>query len=392
MDTKNITLLCKVVDNFGDIGFVYRLARALTELDSSLRLRLVVSDIASFAALCPLVDATKTEQTCYGWQIFDWNAENVCTRAFTADPPAIILECFQCGRPDWLDALLFDGDRADGQHMHADKDDAVHIINIDYLTAEPYADEFHLLKSGTRSARVKKINFMPGFTDKTGGLLLDRAFMQSRKTAYAQQTAYNAQQTVASGADDRTFTATFFSYERDCAPVVQGLTAFQTRSGRAVRVLVAAGKSHAPFMQAWERAGKPFAVQALPFLPQEEWDALLCAADWNFVRGEDSMSRVCLAGVPFVWQAYPQDEDYHVVKLAALNDRLRAYIPASIAPAYDDYTRAYNTGKDTAAALAHLLMHADTLHAGFLRFSDALIANGNLAQHILDWVAKLLLV
>ncbi|MDE6349393.1 MAG: elongation factor P maturation arginine rhamnosyltransferase EarP, partial [Treponemataceae bacterium] len=45
IDTKNITILCKVVDNFGDIGFVYRLARALTERDGQLRLRLIVSDL-----------------------------------------------------------------------------------------------------------------------------------------------------------------------------------------------------------------------------------------------------------------------------------------------------------------------------------------------------------
>ena len=44
MDKKNITILCKVVDNFGDIGFVYRLARALSEEDDSLKLRLIVSD------------------------------------------------------------------------------------------------------------------------------------------------------------------------------------------------------------------------------------------------------------------------------------------------------------------------------------------------------------
>ena len=31
----DITLLCKVVDNFGDIGVVYRLARALKELSDA---------------------------------------------------------------------------------------------------------------------------------------------------------------------------------------------------------------------------------------------------------------------------------------------------------------------------------------------------------------------
>lgn len=381
MDIKNITILCKVVDNFGDIGFVYRLARAINELDTTVRLRLVVSDVASFSALAPQVDANKPEQTCYGWQIYDWNADEACTHAFTQDPPAIILECFQCGRPDWLESLLFD-DTSKKDTAHTKKntvpfsDEFVQILNIDYLTAESYADDFHLLKSGTRSARVKKINFMPGFTAHTGGLILDRAFLQSRAA-------------VLTHGDTDDFTAVFFSYERECAPVVRALADFQKKTERRVHVLVAAGKSCAPFLQAWERASKPFAVETLPFLPQEHWDALLCRADWNFVRGEDSLSRACLAGNPFVWQAYPQDEDYHLVKLAALNDRLRPFLPAEAFAAYNAYTRAYNVGKDTSDDLLALLLQADTLRAGFARFADTLVANGNLAEHLLTWLNTL---
>lgn len=375
IDTKNITILCKVVDNFGDIGFVYRLARALTEQDGRLCLRLIVSDLPSFAALAPLVAPDKNEQTCYGWQVFDWNAADVCTRSFTQQPPAVILECFQCGRPDWLESLLFDKP-AGGAH----NDDFVQIVNIDYLTAESYAEDFHLLKSGTRSIRVKKINVMPGFTAKTGGLLLDNAFMQGKKKAARARATGNA---------PRTMTAVFFSYERDCAPLVQALARFQAQSDVPVRVLVAAGKSRAPFLSAWERAGKPFAAEPLPFLPQEDWDALLCAADWNFVRGEDSLSRACLAGIPFVWQPYPQDDDYHLVKLAALNERLRPFFSPGAFAAYDAYTRDYALGKDRADSLLRVLSFLPQLRQYFAAFADHLIANGNLADHLLGWLGAL---
>ena len=384
-DKKNITILCKVVDNFGDIGFVYRLSRALTEIDETLTLRLVVSDLHSFSAIAPEVDASKDKQFCYGWQIFDWNAAGTCTKAFSENPPAIILECFQCGRPDWLETLLFDGaEKEDCQH----ETDAgiVQIMNIDYLTAEEYADDFHLLKSGTRNARIKKINFMPGFTPKTGGLVLDRDFMKSRKEAL-----HSARRT---GND---FSVVIFSYERDFSPVVKALSDFQKQSGKNVRALVAAGKSAAPFFYAWEQAGKPFEAEALPFMPQQEWDALLCRTDFNFVRGEDSLSRACLSGVPFVWQAYIQDEDYHLVKLSALNERLKPYIAKSLADArgaeisaiYDTYTHNYNVGKDCADDLLALLLHAEQLKDGFERFAETLEANGNLAAHLLDWIRQL---
>ena len=52
----DIDILCRVVDNFGDIGVVYRLARALSELPDPPRLRLVVDGLASFAALDPAID------------------------------------------------------------------------------------------------------------------------------------------------------------------------------------------------------------------------------------------------------------------------------------------------------------------------------------------------
>ena len=377
MDRKNITILCKVVDNFGDIGFVYRLARALTELDSTLNLRLVVSDLNAFSQLAPQVVPDRAEQICCGWQIFDWNAGDECTRAFSQNPPAIILECFQCGRPDWLETLLFDSPGG--------AEPLAYIVNIDYLTAEDYADEFHLLKSGTRSARVKKINFMPGFTKKTGGLILDRDFMQNRTRAL--EARQKDASTVAATRD--AFTVAMFSYERDFAPVLEAMAAFRRRSGRNVRVLVAAGKSHAPFMKAWEQAEKPVEVETLPFLPQQDWDALLCRTDFNFVRGEDSLSRACLAGVPFVWQAYIQDENYHLVKLAALNERLRPCLSEADFCAYNEYTRAYNVGKDSADGLERLLLEAEALRAGFARFADNLAANGNMAANLLEWISSL---
>src|SRR5512145_3134569 len=40
-----IDILCKVVDNYGDIGVAWRLARALSELPDPPALRLVVDDL-----------------------------------------------------------------------------------------------------------------------------------------------------------------------------------------------------------------------------------------------------------------------------------------------------------------------------------------------------------
>jgi uncharacterized repeat protein (TIGR03837 family) len=58
----------------------------------------------------------------------------------------------------------------------------------------------------------------------------------------------------------------------------------------------------------------------LPYLTQEDYDHLLWASDFNFVRGEDSLVRAIWAGKPFVWQIYPQDDDAHHAKLEAFLD------------------------------------------------------------------------
>ena len=69
MKTKDVTILCKVVDNFGDIGVVYRLARALTDLYPDISIRIIVDNLKSFSLLEPLVQENKEFQKIRGGQI-----------------------------------------------------------------------------------------------------------------------------------------------------------------------------------------------------------------------------------------------------------------------------------------------------------------------------------
>jgi uncharacterized repeat protein (TIGR03837 family) len=46
----------------------------------------------------------------------------------------------------------------------------------------------------------------------------------------------------------------------------------------------------------------------------------LSQCDFNIVRGEDSFVRAQLAGKPFIWHIYPQEDRAHEVKLAAFLD------------------------------------------------------------------------
>ena len=286
IDKNDILILCKVVDNFGDIGVVYRLARALSDLRPSLNLTLVVSNLESFHALAPQIEPKKSLQDFRYknsvWKIVDWNlgigneelgmrneegAVDTCEEIqnFSLLTPhfSLILECFQCGRPDWLENLLFSPDFTD----------EVQILQIDYLTAEDYAEEFHLLKSGTRKTNIKKRFFMPGFTEKTGGLIFseklavsnekfENSRMDAGKSKERKFCLPLGEQNFLVGLKNtrKYFSILFFAYEDDCSAVVQAISDFQekmreTDAGFSVCVYLASGKSSVPFENAWKKGG-----------------------------------------------------------------------------------------------------------------------------------------
>lgn len=419
-----ITILCKVVDNYGDIGFVYRLARNITELYPDTELRLVVSDLPSFAAMAPFVKEGLARQSARGWQIFDWNKEDVCTEEFSRRIPDVILQCFQCQRPEWLDRILFDPEQKK----------IVRIVNLEYLTAESWADDFHLLKSGTRSILVKKVNFMPGFTKKTGGLVMDSSFLSSLQNKEAALktiqddlmakagTGAGTRSAASSGIssvvsangqkeadadsvqalmDANTFCVTIFAYKRNFTHVVGALKSFMEERQKEnplfrIHAFVAAGLACSPFEEAWKEEGCPFAITKLPYLSQEAWDALLCSSDFNFVRGEDSFARVCLCGKPFVWHAYPQDEELHLVKAGAVLERMESFFEdKELFGFLKEYFLLYNTrfsqeepSEKEEELLLKLLKSYPALSKACTDFSKSLIENGNLTRHLMEYLGR----
>ena len=418
----DLTILCKVVDNFGDIGFVYRLAKNLVQLNPQREIRVAVDNLAAFNKIESRVDPALAEQvlevacadslqdqegadkagnegkpkTAGRLKIFDATNAAVCAREWTKKPARVILECFQCGRPDWLEALLFDGVTAGGDCPQAQEARAL-IINIDYLTAEDYAEEFHRLKSGTRSPLVRKVNFMPGFTAKTGGLILDAAAENACKPNNAPATE-NGFITKTAGPQ-----ILMFSYPKDFAPIIRAIL----RWNKAAQVNLAQGAGKESFLVANENclqasckpktAGGLF-VRELPFLSQEEWDKNLYAQDILFVRGEDSLSRACLSGKPFVWQAYLQDDNYQLVKVRALLERMRPHFAPEDFAALENFWLLYNgaesSGKPKTAGAAMeeacygFLERSDKMKAGFEAFAQSLFELGNFSQKLDEFVGE----
>jgi uncharacterized repeat protein (TIGR03837 family) len=405
-----IDILCKVVDNYGDIGVVYRLAKALSALRPALHLRLVVDRLEAFAALQPGVDPELPVQELTGpgggrWTVLDWHRPWAGLRA---EPPRFVVEAFTCGRPDWYDAVL---------HDPADPSPRLHLI-LEYLTAEAWADDFHLLPSLSPVPQVRKQYFMPGFFSGTGGLIFDAGFMAAKARwdiILATAGARGGDPAMATGAAAReaairaagvplppgsgaSFWLVLFSYEHDYRPLVEALAGFQANAGRPVLVIAAAGRSQPGFCADWEAAGRPFEVAWLPFLVQESWDEVLLAGDCAIIRGEESLARAALGGRPFVWHAYLQDDGYQRVKAAAL---IEAILPslalgeaegpaASAATAWRALMSSFNertvdsAERPAADPWPAFLEALPQLAPGFRRFAEKLELQGDCAAKVLS--------
>ena len=269
-------LFCCVVDNFGDVGVCWRLARQLAARGQAVRL--VIDDDSALAWMAP--GGTP------GVEVQRWPG--------AGEPGDVVVEAFGCDPPpDFLHAMA--------QRRHPPV-----WINLEYLSAESYVERSHGLPSPQRNGLTKWF-FYPGFTPRTGGLLLEDGLLEAQ--AGFDRGAWLAAQGLAAQPDERV--VSLFCYDNPALPaLIEALSAAPTllllTPGPAQRQV--ADLSTTP----------PLRLVRLPWLHQDDYDRLLWACDLNFVRGEDSLVRALWAGAPFVWQAYPQHDDAHHAKVDAL--------------------------------------------------------------------------
>lgn len=387
MDSREVTvdLFCRVVDNYGDIGVVWRLARHLKAARPQWRIRLTVSDLEVFRCLEPRIDPQQRVQTWDGLEILPWDEENFPSEG----PIQVAVENFAGGWPGTYGNQLMDP--SDTRPRLA--------VNVDYLTAEDYAREYHRLPSLTPLAQVKKFFFMPGFTDGTGGLLLGSDYRpladpaQEAECTGARlewlQTLGQAEYIPMAGR----FWVSLFTYEHDFRPLVSDLQKWD----RPILLILPRGRGEQGFLMAWEAAGKPFPVLRIPFLPQGDYDRLVGLSDFNIVRGEESLVRACVSARPFLWHAYLQEEGYHRVKVEALLARMKPHFPhpedwVAVENLFLEFNHRYlDTAEHPATeSFSPLLTRWNLVKEGFRSFADQLWAQGDLGKNLAVFIEETL--
>src|SRR5690606_18746136 len=144
-------IFCAVVDNLGDVGVCWRLARQLAA-EHGAQVRLWVDDLVTLRRLLPAADAAADAQSIGGVEVRRWATPFVPVEA--AD---VVVETFGCDLPQ--------------EHVAAMKARPVAPVwvNLEYLSAESWVGRCHGLPSP--QPPLTKYFYFPGFSADTGGVL-----------------------------------------------------------------------------------------------------------------------------------------------------------------------------------------------------------------------------
>jgi uncharacterized repeat protein (TIGR03837 family) len=317
-----ITLFCRVVDNYGDIGVAWRLARQLhTEYGATVTLW--VDDLASFTRIEPTIDAFESVQLASNVHVLHWPIQ---LEDDDSDPRDVMLHRLEAAHgpdADWLGDLVVELFGCETPALYEEAMLARHRlsaqapqwVNLEYLSAEEWVEAAHNRPSLLANGLQKRFYF-PGFSVRTGGLIRERGFE-------FEGPANKLEATLLFG----------FGYDTPQASALWSAIA-------ACKTNVVARLPHGVFPRVW--SADSLDVQRIGFVPQSEFDSLLKGNDFNWIRGEDSFVRAQLAGIPVLWHIYPQADGAHMIKLEAWMVRYCEGMPKQSAAAFRHLHRLLN--------------------------------------------------
>jgi len=360
------------VDNFGDIGVCWRLARQLAGAHG-LQVRLWVDDLGAFWRICPEIDPSCEVQRCGGVEVRRLGAS-----ANSIEPAEVVIEAFACALPDgYLESMARCAQKP-------------RWINLEYLSAEEWVVGCHRLASPSPRLPLTKHFFFPGFSAGTGGLPLERGLDEARQAfqrdAQAQAAFWRSLGLSPPQHDELRFSLFCYSTADACslferwrdhsAPITCVVP-----EGVAVEA-VAAFFAGAPMATGRSVSQGQLTLSIQPFLPQDRYDCLLWACDGNFVRGEDSFVRAQWAQRPLVWQPYPQADGAHRAKLEAF---LRCYGGGLSSPAFaalECLWTGWSRGNNVGAAWPSFWACREELVAHAEHWAARLRESGDLASNL----------
>lgn len=294
-----VDMFCRVIDNFGDAGVCLRLARDLV-LHHACSVRLFCDDVVLLQRFEPSPHKHLV--------FYNWAQSSQC------EPAQAVVCGFGCD---------LDVDYVARMMACAVQPAYVH---LEYLSAEPWVESTHGVWSIHPRRLTRQRFFNPGFTAKTGGLLRSQAAIRPESMANAFNTLCQRLNLQASPAIPSDAMKVFvFAY-----PTIS-LNAFiaaAKQSKQAIHWVIPHGHAGEVLQTALQYHVEHFFTR-LPWLSQADFDVALRCCDVAWVRGEDSAVSAMFAGLPMLWQLYPQDDGAEQVKLQAYLEAVRHALPAA---------------------------------------------------------------
>lgn len=363
-------IFARVIDNYGDAGVSWRLARLLAA-EHGRDVTLWIDAVDALARIAPELES-EGQQRVHGVTVRRW--EEPFAAVSVAD---VVIEAFGCGLPDAYASRL------------AGSGAAARWFVLEYLSAEAWVDNAHGLPSPHPILPVTRRFWFPGFTTRSGGLLRERDLLIAREqfqSSPSMRTAWWDSMGIAAPPENGIRVSMFCYPGSPLGELLDIWADGDTPVVCIVPVGVATGT-----LDAWTGGAVPHAggdalergrlrLQVIPFLAQDAYDRLLWACDVNFVRGEDSFVRAQWAARPFVWQLYPQEGHAHFAKLAAFMDRYVEGLEPADALAMRSMAEAWNGAPGApsigpawlafAAAHPHLSAHAPAWATSLARLPE----------------------
>ena len=342
----NIDIFCEVIDNYGDVGVAYRLARELKRIYPNKELRFIINQTEELNLIKKNDDII----------VIDYKDVDKIEQ-----PADLVIETFACNIPEiYMDKAL--------------KSSKL-MINLEYFSSEDWVDDFHLQESFL-GGNLKKYFFIPGLSEKSGGIILDKEFLDRKNKVQENREYYLKQFNINEKYD---LIISVFSYEKNFDNFLKTLQ----KLDKKVLLLLLSEKTQKNFIKYFDNNDYYDKIKAvkLPFFTYDKYEKLLALCDINLVRGEDSFVRALLLAKPFLWHIYPQDENTHIIKLESF---LEKYCPNN--KELKETFINYNINKDD---FSYFFKNLDEIKIYNEKYSDYLIKNCNLIDKLINFIEKI---
>jgi len=404
-------IFCKVIDNYGDIGVCWRLARQLYA-EHAVDVTLWLDDLTALQTLLSAGFGTQsadfsviTDRRIAGVLVRHWPLDlsrRMSQELLTAEGESIeiVVETFACDLPETF------------QHRLSQQQKPPLWINLEYLSAEDWVPDCHGLISINPVNGMQKIFFFPGFVEGTGGLLREQGLLQQHDRWQRDEQNQRQQTLALMGVADAdvarlsqpdSLLISVFTYETEAlaswlwelqhhyAPVLCLIP-----SGRVLNSL--SSNTTAGNLLNWSKDVQPehpqpgdratlgnLVVQVIAFQSQHEYDHLLSISDLNLVRGEDSFVRAQWAAKPMLWHIYPQQQDAHLNKLKAFLDLYGRDTHDSVRQAVHSFWLDWNAGADCTQSWARFFAVLAELKPFSQKWREKILPAGDIASNLMNF-------